>query len=344
MYVIEKEMRGQFEAIAKTLDELSARRAEAKAALSGVKSLCALGCGSSFSLAKSAAMQFSQNTGIPAYALPAGDVLVNFASYEKILRGSTLLLLSRSGSTSEVVRAARRCKEELGCKVLSLCAKVGTPVEEIADWSLCLPWAFDEAVCQTRTVSNLYLAALGLAYLAAGEAEKAAALSCVPELAPDFCRETELMLSDLAEKPWIKAVVLGDSGMAGVLEEGALAFKEICRRDSNHYHLLDVRHGPMVQIGPDTLTIAMITSTERELQKALLNDIAAKTEHLLVLDCAKEDWEGIPGMRIVLPECGSDDVKGVFALYCIQVICFRHALARGVDPDQPEGLDPWIKL
>lgn len=344
MYTIEKEMRSQFEAIAKTVAELSAHKAEALEALSGVKSLCVLGCGSSFSLAKSAAMQFSQNTGIPAYALPAGDVLVNFGSYEKLLRGSALLLLSRSGSTSEVVRAAKRCTEELGCKVLSLCAKVGTPVEEVADWSLCLPWAFDEAVCQTRTVSNLYLAALGLAYLAAGEEDKAAALSCVPELAPAFCQEQESILSALAEKPWVKAVVLGDSGMAGVLEEGALAFKEICRRDSNHYHLLDVRHGPMVQIGQDTLAIAMISSTERELQKALLTDVAAKTENLLVLDCAKEGGEGVPGTRIVLPECGSDDVKAAFALYCIQVICFRHAIARGVDPDQPEGLDPWIKL
>ena len=214
MNKIEKEMRGQFEAIAKTLDELSARRSEAEAALNGVRSLCVLGCGSSFSLAKSAAMQFSQNTGIPACALPAGDVLVNFASYEKLLRDSALLLLSRSGSTSEVVRVAKRCKEELGCRVLSVCARVGAPVEEIADWSLCLPWAFDEAVCQTRTVSNLYLAALGLSYMAADRADKAAALSCIPELAGAFCQKEEFMLSDLAEKPWVKAVVLGDSGMA----------------------------------------------------------------------------------------------------------------------------------
>lgn len=344
MYITERELRGQFEAVTQTAKALAKHQAEALDALKGITRLCVLGCGSSFSLAKSAATQFSQQTGLPAWALPAGDVLVNFPAYEKLLTGSALLLLSRSGSTSEVVRAAKRCKEELGCKVLSICAKVDTPVEEIADWSLCLPWAFDEAVCQTRTVTNLYVAALALAWLAAGNTTGASALEGLEPLASSFCPAQEELLQELAGRSWDKAVVLGDSGMAGILEEGALAFKEICRRDSNHYHLLDVRHGPMVQIGQDTLVIAMLSSGDRTLQKALLADLAAKTENLLVLDCGPEDDEDVPGIHLALPPYGHDDLKAVFALYCIQVICFHHAILRGVDPDQPEGLDPWIKL
>lgn len=344
MYVIESELRNQFDALGRTAQALTDRQEEAKATLSGIQTLCVLGCGSSFSLAKSAATLFSQHTGIPAYALPAGDVLVNFDAYKKMLVGTTLLLLSRSGSTSEVLRAARLCKEALGCKVLSVCAKEDTPVEKIADWSLCLPWAFDEAVCQTRTVSNLYAAALGLACIAAGATETLTALCELPKHAESFCPAQEAALSALAQGPWTKAVVLGDSGMAGLLEEGALAFKEICRRDSNHYHLLDSRHGPMVQIGSDTLVIAMLSSGERSVQKDLLVDLAAKTEHLLVLDSVSADGAGIPGLRIALPACGADELRAVFALYCIQIICFHHAMSRGVDPDKPEGLDPWIKL
>ena len=129
MYVIETEFRTQFEAVAKTAQALTERQTEIGEVLRDIRTLCVLGCGSSFSLACSAATQFSQYTGIPACALPAGDLLVNFAAYKKMLTGATLLLLSRSGSTSEVVLAAERCKEELGCKVLSICAKVDTPVE-----------------------------------------------------------------------------------------------------------------------------------------------------------------------------------------------------------------------
>ena len=68
MYLTEQELKGQFQAVARTLEALHAKRAEAVAALAGVQTLCALGCGSSFSLAKSAAIQFSQHTGVPAYA------------------------------------------------------------------------------------------------------------------------------------------------------------------------------------------------------------------------------------------------------------------------------------
>lgn len=344
MYLTELELRGQFDAVEKTVAALAASRRELAPILSSTKALCVLGCGSSYSLAKSAAVQFSQITGIPAYAIAAGDLLVNFPSYANMLRGCTLLLLSRSGSTSEVLRAAERCKAELGCKVLSVCACEQAPAQALADWSLTLPWAFDEAVCQTRTVTNLYVAGLGLAYLAGQNEAGLAALHALAGQAKTFCAAPEEALSALAAEGWTRAVVLADSGPAGLAEEGALAFKEICRRDSNHYHLLDVRHGPMVQIGQDTLVIALLSSGDRPLQRALLADLSQRTKHLLVLDCVPEDGAELPGVRISLPACGPDDVRAVFAIYCIQLLCFHHALVRGVDPDKPEGLDPWIKL
>lgn len=344
MYLTEQELKGQFKALSRTAEALRSGRDGAEAVLSDIRSLCVLGCGSSFSLAKSAATQFSQHTGIPAWAVAAGDLLVNFPAYEKMLRGATVLLLSRSGSTSEVVRAAARCKDELGCPLLSICAREGAPVEALADWSLTLPWAFDAAVCQTRTVTNLYAAALGLACIAGGDEMGLAGLDALEEQAARFCPGLEEPLCALAAGSWTKAVVLADSGMAGLMEEGALAFKEICRRDSNHYHLLDVRHGPMVQLGADTLVIAVCSSGDRELQRALLKDIGEKTEHLLTLDCAAGQGGALPGIQVALPDCASDDLRAVFALYCIQLLCFRHAIVRGVNPDEPEGLDPWISL
>ena len=95
MYLTEQELRDQFLALRRTAEALRTCRAVP----GGVERLCVLGCGSSYSLAKSAALQFSQHTGLPAWALPAGDVLVNFSAYETMLRGTAVLLLSRSGAT-----------------------------------------------------------------------------------------------------------------------------------------------------------------------------------------------------------------------------------------------------
>ena len=41
-----------------------------------------------------------------------------------------------------------------------------------------------------------------------------------------------------------------------------------------------------MQIGPDTLVVALLSGGDRALQAALLGDIAAKTPNLLVLDRA----------------------------------------------------------
>ena len=342
MYLTEQEFRGQFDALEQTVQALLDDRDRLAPALAEVKFLCVIGCGSSFSLAKSAATQFAQHTGRPSVALAAGDLLVNFSSYQKMLQGAHLLILSRSGATSEVVRAARLCRDTLQNPIISICAKAGAPIETLADVNILLPWAFDRSVCQTRTVTNLYAAGLILAMLASGDEAGLRSLVRLKEHSTVFCPQAEPLMKEAAAWPWTKAVVLADSAMAGLAEEGALAFKEICRRDSNFYHLLDVRHGPMVQIGPDTLVIALVSSGDRELQAALLADVAQKTDKLLTFDCGKGGV--LPGTCIPLPDCGGDEVRAVFLLYCIQSLTFQHALVRGVDPDQPEGLDPWIKL
>ena len=92
-----------------------------------------------------------------------------------------------------------------------------------------------------------------------------------------------------------------------------------------------------------TAGVMVLLQGVRMLQAALLGDVAAKTSHLLVLDRA-DGGDKLPGRRIRLPDCGSADAEAIFGLYCIQLVCYRHALGRGVDPDSPEGLEPWIKL
>ncbi len=343
MYIIEQEIRDQFNAAAKTIDQVLAQREEICGLLEKARSLIVIGCGSSFCLAKSTALQFYQYGGIPAYPLPAGDLLVNFADYGRMLADAAVLVLSRSGSTSEAVRAAERCKREFGCPVLSVCARENTPIEAVADVNVRIPWAFDEAVCQSRTVSNLYVAGLLTAALAAGREDLVEAVRRLPAAAQAFTGPVEALAKELGEKSWSKAVVLADSAAAGLAEEGALAFKEICRRDSNHYHLLDVRHGPMVQIDGGTLAVAMLTRGDPDLQADLIRDVARHTDCLLV--CSAEEKAAVPGTRCLrLPDCGADEVNAVFMLYCIQLITLYHALSRGVDPDRPDGLDAWIKL
>jgi glucosamine--fructose-6-phosphate aminotransferase (isomerizing) len=89
----------------------------------------------------------------------------------------------------------------------------------------------------------------------------------------------------------------------------------------------------------------MVSSGDRALQQALLSDIKKKGALSIALDCTPQmnDLENID-YRIVLPKLNNDKVAAIFMLYCIQNITYQKALVRGINPDQPDGLDAWIKL
>ena len=71
-------------------------------------------------LAKSAATIFSNLLGTEAYAIPAGDYIVHPDFWKDTVTGSTVVALSRSGKTSEMVRAVKHIRAELVCPVISI--------------------------------------------------------------------------------------------------------------------------------------------------------------------------------------------------------------------------------
>jgi glucosamine--fructose-6-phosphate aminotransferase (isomerizing) len=151
-------------------------------------------------------------------------------------------------------------------------------------------------------------------------------------------------LESFARKSWTHAVVLADSYMAGLAEEGALAFKEICQLNSNHYHMLDLRHGPMVKINKDTLAVAFISKGDKRLQCDLLNDIRKKGALILALDCSNTGVISAADLTISMPAALCNRTAAMYMLYCIQLIAYYKAIESDINPDQPNGLDPWIKL
>lgn len=345
MYLAEQELRSQFDALKKTTEYILGRRNEIQQFFSNTSTLCVLGCGSSYSTAKSSALQFSQQTGIPSYAIAAGDLLVNFNSYEKILKNATLLLLSRSGSTSELVLMTQLCRERFpGIKILSVCAVERAPIAELADINIEIPWAFDESICQTRTVTNLYVSALLLTAIKSGNDALIREIQKAPLYAQPFAAEVEDVLAGLARSEFSNAVILADSGMAGLAEEGALAFKEICHTISNFYHVLDFRHGPIVLTDESTLVIILVSHGNKQLQTGLIHDVQKRAGTTLVLECSAlgAPIEGVTAIR--LPQTVYGDVSAIFMLYCIQLLCLKRALFKGINPDAPAGLDPWISL
>ena len=87
-----------------------------------------------------------------------GDYLMCPNFYQECVRDSLVVVLSRSGKTSEMVRALEILKKQENCTVLAMTAAQPNDFSKYADLELTMDWCYDLSVCQTRTVTNFYLA------------------------------------------------------------------------------------------------------------------------------------------------------------------------------------------
>ncbi|MCL2102359.1 MAG: SIS domain-containing protein, partial [Fibromonadales bacterium] len=157
MYLTEKEIFSQQEALEKTFDLIMEKRAELAGFFAPpARRYVFFGCGSSYMIAKSAAKMFALKRGVEAYAIAGGDYLLNPDLHQPLAEDAVIVFLSRSGSTSEILRAAEELRKLGNKSLVSITMKEKSALEDLSDYTLIIPWAFDESVCQTRTVTNFY--------------------------------------------------------------------------------------------------------------------------------------------------------------------------------------------
>ena len=342
MSKIFREIHTQYDALEQTR-LLVEERIGAVSGLIQSNPLVIVGSGSSYAVARSAALMARLRLGNPAIAIAAGDLLLHMDVYRPALEGCVLVALSRSGETSEVVRSIEAMRASgIRFKVLGVSCTGGSTLSGQSDLALDMPWAFDESVCQTRTVSCLFFFCAYMTAKLAGDGALLRDLIKTIEAGPSYMRRVEPMLEDVARRPWTHAVVLGDAELGGLCEEGALAFKEICQLPSNYYHLLDVRHGPMVLVGPQTLVIAALSANDNELELALVRDALEKGAAVVAYSDLKLDLPGV--VNIHFGEALLPPARGIPFIAVCQLISYHKSFLTGANPDEPDGLSPWIRL
>lgn len=346
MYLIKKEIFGQYGALEKTYEYFFDKAED----IINIKrkfffdKLTFIGSGSSYCLSKSGEITTKIHLALPANSLPAGDLLLNFSHYHNLIDKTLLVALSRSGSTSEVVLAVKRAKKEHDVPCISICAREKSELSEIVDLSLEIPWAFDESICQTQTVTNLYMSIMLLIAILADNDKLTKEIKEAINNGENFISEYTDILKEFAQsRVWDKTVVLADSELEGIASEGALAFKEIACSPANYHHLLDVRHGPMVLIDSKTLIIIATSPFELSYQTDLIKDL--KEEGSTIITVGSEDESKLNSdLHVTIPDYYFYGVRGIPFIFIPQAIAYFKAISVGINPDVPQGLDPWIKL
>lgn len=341
----EREIFQQHEALEKTYAYLLEHEEEIRSFFDrcGRKKIVFIGCGSSYMLAKSGQRMFGAAKGVSSAAIAGGDYLMCPNFYQECVRDSLVVVLSRSGKTSEMVRALEILKKQENCTVLAMTAAQPNDFSKYADLELTMDWCYDLSVCQTRTVTNFYLALSVLFCFYRQDTCTLESLRAVVRENEKFQEQNREQLCKVAERDWNQVVVLANGPFNGIAQEGALAFTEIAMVPGCSYSMLDYRHGPIVLNDRRTLTVVLLQQTEKELQRGLLADLKKRGGFVLAVGQGTKEFWGVDALIDVGKEWNSCAV-GIPFLNTIQILAYEKAVRSGVNPDQPEGLDAYILL
>lgn len=193
--------------------------------------LLVFGCGTSLYVAQAVARYREQQGAGVTDAFPASEV-------PSARPWAKAIAISRSGTTSEVIEAARALPE--ATPILGIVGHAGSPLGKVVDSEIAIPFADEESVVQTRFATAVLSLVLG-AYGWDIEASASRADEYLLEALPEWAEEIE------------QFVFLGRGVAAAIASEAALKYREILSTWTEAYPTMEYRHGPISAINSRSL-------------------------------------------------------------------------------------------
>ncbi|NPA89859.1 MAG: SIS domain-containing protein [Chloroflexi bacterium] len=294
------------------------------------------GCGSTYYLSLAAASLFQALTHRPARGVPGSELVLNT---DTVLNGAPTLLfaISRSGATDETLRAVERFRAMNQGPVWAITTRGDSPLASLADHTIVLEKGQEESVVQTRSFASMYVAAVALAVLAAGDKELAHAMWELPDLGAGLIEHVHPIAQALGADEEIQQFFFLGSGMLyGLASEASLKMKEMSLSHSEPFHFLEFRHGPMSMVDRTTLLVGLVSQRNSAHEQALLEEMRALGGRTFSLGEEGTDVSFHSGLPEVL--------QGVLYLPLLQLMAYYRAVSRGLDPDHPRHLSPVVKI
>ncbi|PYV32257.1 MAG: hypothetical protein DMG22_14000 [Acidobacteria bacterium] len=305
-----------------------------------------VGCGSSHYIAQAAASGWTHLTRSEARAVPASELLLFPELVLSNEHARRPILISRSGHTSEILKAAQFLELERNIRTLAVSCDAHQPLKEISTDSLILAAADEQSMVMTRSFTSMLL---GLELLAASVAERTADSESLMRLAD----RTEPLIEGLrarveefvASHDFADYVFLAQGPFYGVASESMLKVKEMSCSYAQCFHTLEFRHGPRAIVGPETLVTFFLSETGWEAETEVLEEVKGLGAVTFVVanraDAAvRRAADFLVVWELDLPEF----IRPAAYVVAGQLLGFYTGIKKGLDPDQPRNLSRVVIL
>jgi glucosamine--fructose-6-phosphate aminotransferase (isomerizing) len=302
-----------------------------------------IGCGSTYFLARTAAATFQGVTGVSGKAHPASELLLFPDTVLSNGAGRMLVAISRSGETTETLRAMETFRARDSGPVVGVVCYPATSLERLTSISTVAREAHEQSVAQTRSFTSMLVAVQALVSIVAGQPFSSRFCE-LPELGAALIKDN----LDLAQQIGRDAALerfyfLGSGPFYGLACEAMLKMKEMSLSYSEAYHFLEFRHGPMSMVNRQTLVVGLLSTAALPHEIAVLKDMRALGGRVLAITPAKLPSEAAD-YQVVLPQGLTDLERGALYLPALQLLAFYRSLHNGLNPDTPTNLTAVVNL
>jgi glutamine---fructose-6-phosphate transaminase (isomerizing) len=305
-----------------------------------------VGCGSSHYVAQAAASGWTHLTGFEARAVPASELLLFPELALSNSHAQRPILISRSGHTSEILKAAQFLELERDIRTLAVSCSTHQPLKEISADNLFLVAADEQSMVMTRSFTCMLLGTELLAASVANRRSDAESLARLAERTEPLIERLRARVEEfVASHEFAGYVFLAQGPFFGVASESMLKIKEMSCSYAQCFHTLEFRHGPRAIVGPETLVTFFLSESGWEAETEVLEEVKELGAVTFVVanradDSVRRAADFLVEWELDLPEF----VRPAAYVVAGQLLGFYTGIKKGLDPDQPRNLSRVVIL
>jgi len=305
-----------------------------------------VGCGTSFYLAEAAAVSWTLLTGQRARAIPGSELLLFPNLFLPDASHIQAVVISRSGRTSEAVRAARVLRQNLQIPTVGITCAPHSELEQACEFCLVLEAADEKSTVMTRSFTSMLVA---LQVLAARRATNRQFLEALGAMATAFAPRIPMLAHQVQEfvarYSFDDYVFLGQGPFHGIAREAALKVMEMSCSYSQFFHALEFRHGPKAIVSPATCLTFFLSDSGGKAEAEVLSEMK-ELGGVIVAICNRSNPQIRQSADLVVElDCNGKELA-FLAPYTVpcQLLGLFTGLRKGLNPDQPKNLTRVVML
>ncbi len=279
-------------------------------------------------------------------AVPASELLFAPQEVLKRSRAQQVVLVSRSGETTEVLRAAEWLKANAAVPTLGVTCSESSGLEQSCTHVVKLPWADEKSMVMTRSFTSILLLFQRLGATFAGDAGLASSLNRLPEKTATWLAANADKIRALgATRRFGDFVFLGQGAHYWLAQEAALKLTEMSSSYAQAYHTLEFRHGPKSIASRDTLITFLLSDAAAEDESLVIGEVKKLGAATFVV--ANRATPALRRDSDLLIELGLDEPEYArLAVTAIpaQLLGLAVGLRKGLNPDVPKNLTRAVVL